>query len=90
MLQRVTKALRLHVESDSCRSARVFVNEEKWTAYRREEGVKELGGVWNEVLVILEYGVDGEHCVLPDEGVSMFLTDQSGVHIHRRDRTHQT
>lgn len=42
-----------------------------------EEGVKELGSVGDEVLVVLEDGPDGEDGVLAHERVSMFLRTRS-------------
>ena len=64
-----TNALRLHVESDSwdqfCFRLGIVV------AYRCEERVEQLGGVGNEMFVVLVDGEDGEDGVLADERVSV-------------------
>jgi len=86
MLQRVTKALRLHVESDSCIVSYSYVLVE--AAYSSEEGIDKLGGIWDEVLVILEDRVDCKYCVLSNVGMSVFLLISSYLAII--GATHQT
>lgn len=69
MLHKVTNALRLHVESDSCshqsRLGLIFPSPLK--THRNEESLEKLGSVWNQVLVILEDGVDGKDCIFADK-----------------------
>jgi hypothetical protein len=85
MLQSVTNALRLQVESDSwgTQSANRYGLPRGQVTHGSEESVKELGRVGDEVLVILEDGPDGEDGVLAHERVSMFLRARSAVRSRR-------
>jgi hypothetical protein len=57
-------------------------------AYSSEEGIDKLGSIWDEMLVILEDGVDCKDGVLPDIGMSVFLLISS--HFAIIGATHQT
>lgn len=59
-------------------------------AYSCEEGVDQFWGVGDEVLVILEDGVDCKHGVLSDERVTVFLHVSSTTQGAMAAATNQT
>lgn len=41
--------------------------------YIQQIGLHEFGGIWDEVLKVLVYGRDCEHCVFSNIGMAVFL-----------------